>query len=42
MRFFEAVKVNDNDQAIRQNRLVLLAMINQAMLDFADFRVIEG
>ena len=40
--FFEAVKVNDDDQAIRQNRLVLLAMINQAMLDFADFRVIEG
>ncbi len=40
--FFEAVKVNDDDPMIRQNRLNLLAGIDQAMLDFADFRVIEG
>ena len=40
--FFEAVKVNDDDPAVRQNRLNLLAGIDQAMLDFADFRVIEG
>lgn len=40
--FFEAVKVNDDDPMIRQNRLNLLAGIDQAMLDFADFKVIEG
>ncbi len=40
--FFENVKVNDNDSAIRVNRLKLLAMIRQATLTIADFSCVEG
>jgi glycyl-tRNA synthetase beta chain len=40
--FFEAVKVNDDDQNIRQNRLNLLGQINNRIRAFADLSEIEG
>ena len=40
--FFEAVKVNDDDQNIRQNRLNLLVQINNRIRAFADLSEIEG
>ena len=40
--FFEKIVVNDDDPAIRLNRLGLLAMIREKMLAVADFTKIEG
>jgi glycyl-tRNA synthetase beta chain len=40
--FFEKIVVNDDDPAIRLNRLGLLAMIREKMLALADFTKIEG
>ena len=40
--FFEKVKVNDDDPAVRTNRLNLLARIKQAAHLVADFSKIEG
>lgn len=40
--FFENVKVNDEDPALRQNRLHLLSSIRGVMDDVADFSQIEG
>jgi glycyl-tRNA synthetase beta chain len=40
--FFEKVKVNDDDKAVRANRLNLLARIKQAAGLVADFSKIEG
>jgi glycyl-tRNA synthetase beta chain len=41
-RFFEEVVVNADDQALRENRLRLLARIRTALDGVADFGVIEG
>ena len=41
-RFFDAVKVNDEDPALRENRLLLLANIRTVMDEVADFSRIEG
>ncbi|NLS17898.1 glycine--tRNA ligase subunit beta [Rhizobium sp. P40RR-XXII] len=41
-RFFEAVLVNDEDAAIRANRLALLRMIREATGTVADFSKIAG
>lgn len=40
--FFEAVTVNDDDPAVRLNRLNLLGQIRSAMEEIADFAAIEG
>ena len=40
--FFEKTIVNDDDPAIRLNRLGLLAMIREKMLAVADFTKVEG
>ena len=40
--FFEHVVVNDDDDAVRQNRLGLLAMVRHAMQRVADFSRLEG
>ncbi|NCW30144.1 MAG: glycine--tRNA ligase subunit beta [Alphaproteobacteria bacterium] len=40
--FFDKIVVNDDDPAIRLNRLGLLAMIREKMLSVADFTKIEG
>ena len=40
--FFEAVVVNDDDAAIRTNRLNLLGKIRVVMEEIADFSAIEG
>ncbi len=40
--FFEHVKVNDDDKAVRANRLNLLADIRAATRAVADFGKIEG
>ena len=40
--FFEAVVVNDDDPAIRINRLNLLGRIRDGMEEIADFSAIEG
>ncbi len=40
--FFEAVMVNAEDAAVRQNRLELLASIRSALHTVADFSMIEG
>ena len=40
--FFEHVVVNDEDVAVRQNRLGLLAMVRHAMQRVADFSRLEG
>jgi len=40
--FFDKLVVNDDDPAIRQNRLGLLAMVRERMLSVADFTKIEG
>ena len=40
--FFETVVVNDDDAAIRLNRLGLLAMVRDAMQRVADFSKLEG
>jgi len=41
-RFFDAVKVNDADPALRENRLLLLSNIRAVMDSVADFSRIEG
>ena len=41
-KFFEAVVVNDDDPAIRTNRLNLLGRIRTVMREIADFSAIEG
>ena len=41
-RFFGAVKVNDPDSALRQQRLELLSANNAVMVSVADFSRIEG
>jgi glycyl-tRNA synthetase beta chain len=41
-RFFEDVLVNDEDAAIRANRLALLRMIREATGTVADFSKIAG
>ncbi len=41
-RFFECVKVNDDEPAVRANRLKLLAEIRAATLTVADFSKISG
>ena len=41
-RFFDAVKVNDEDPARRENRLLLLSNIRAVMDSVADFSQIEG
>jgi glycyl-tRNA synthetase beta chain len=40
--FFEAVKVNADDPAVRTNRLKLLAGLRAALHRVADFSRIEG
>ncbi len=40
--FFERVLVNDEDQAVRANRLALLARIRAATDQVADFSKIAG
>ncbi|MBL4639547.1 MAG: glycine--tRNA ligase subunit beta [Kordiimonadaceae bacterium] len=40
--FFDGVKVNDDDAAIRKNRLALLSEIRAAVNTVADFGLIEG
>ena len=40
--FFDGIVVNDDDPAIRLNRLGLLAIIREKMLMVADFSKIEG
>lgn len=40
--FFEKVKVNDDDKAVRENRLKLLNEIREATRAVADFSKIEG
>ena len=40
--FFDAVRVNDDDPAVRENRLRLLNQIRAATLAVADFSKIEG
>lgn len=40
--FFEAIIVNDDDEAIRANRLALLSQIISQMGKVADFAMIEG
>ena len=40
--FFETVVVNDDDAAIRLNRLGLLAMVRDVMQRVADFSKLEG
>ena len=40
--FFEDVHVNDEDEAIRANRLALLARIRAATATVADFSKISG
>ena len=40
--FFDKVKVNDDDAAIRENRLKLLNEIRNATRAVADFSKIEG
>jgi glycyl-tRNA synthetase beta chain len=40
--FFEHVKVNDDDKAVRANRLTLLNEIREATRAVADFSKIEG
>ena len=40
--FFERVVVNDDDAAVRQNRLGLLAMVRASMQRVADFSKLEG
>ena len=41
-RFFDAVKVNDADPALRENRLLLLSNIRAVMDSVAEFSRIEG
>ena len=41
-RFFDGIVVNDDDPAVRLNRLGLLAMIREKMQRVADFTKIEG
>ena len=41
-KFFEDVVVNDDDPAVRSNRLGLLAMVRHKMLRVADFTKLEG
>lgn len=41
-RFFDDVVVNDDDPAVRLNRLGLLAMVRHKMLGVADFTKLEG
>jgi glycyl-tRNA synthetase beta chain len=41
-RFFDAVKVNAPEPALRRNRLLLLARLREAMHGAADFSRIEG
>jgi glycyl-tRNA synthetase beta chain len=40
--FFEKVRVNAEDEAVRRNRLRLLNRIREAMLTVADFGRVEG
>lgn len=40
--FFEAVKINDDNEVIRRNRLNLLSRIRQTCLDVADLRKLDG
>ena len=40
--FFDSVVVNDDDDAVRMNRLGLLAMVRDAMTRVADFTKLEG
>ena len=40
--FFDKVKVNDDDKAVRENRLKLLIEIREATRAVADFSKIEG
>jgi glycyl-tRNA synthetase beta chain len=40
--FFDKVRVNDDDPAVRENRLRLLNQIREATLAVADFSRIEG
>ena len=40
--FFEAIQVNAEDAALRQNRLRLLARLRKVMNDVADFSKIDG
>ena len=41
-RFFDEVVVNDDNSAIRSNRLGLLAMVREKMLGVVDFSKLEG
>ncbi len=41
-RFFDSVKANDNNAALRENRLFLLSKIRTVMGQAADFSLIEG
>jgi glycyl-tRNA synthetase beta chain len=41
-KFFENVKVNDPIEAVRQNRLRLLAQFRGTVDNIADFSKIEG
>jgi len=41
-KFFENVKVNVDDKEIKNNRLMLLSMIRNTFINFADFSLIEA
>ena len=40
--FFDAVKVNADDPALRENRLNLLAKLRETLQRVADFSRVEG
>ena len=41
-KFFENVKVNVDDKEIKNNRLMLLSLIRNTFINFADFSLIEA
>ena len=40
-KFFESVKVNIEDKDIKNNRLMLLSLIRNTFINFADFSLID-
>ena len=41
-KFFENVKVNIENKEIKENRLMLLSMIRNTLINFADFSLIDA
>ena len=41
-KFFENVKVNIENKEIKENRLMLLSMIRNTFINFADFSLIDA